>query len=882
VSSFIKRLIRRVFARHSNPWIAWTRLTERKTTTEEVRRLNQTLEGRVEERTARLEATLARLRVSEEKFRLLVEGAKDYAILMLDPDGRVAEWNAGVERLFGYGEAEIVGEPGSLLFTPEDSSSGVPEEELRKAAEEGQAVDERWHARKDGSRFWSSGFVRPVRGEDGMLRGFVKVARDATARKRAEEALRFLAEASEVLSSSLDYRTTLSNVARLAVPSLADWCVVDVLAEDGSLERLAVAHPDPEKVALAYELQVRYPTDLDAPYGVPNALRTGEPEMVEKIPEELLDQAAWDEQHREILRELGLTSYLVAPLVARERTLGAITFVSAESERRYGEADLGLARELARRAALAVDNARLYEEASKEIVERRLTEEELRRSKDQLEIILQEVTDGITAQDPTGRVVYANEAAARMVGYPSVRAFLEAPLEEVRSKFEVRDEDGRAFPLERLPGRKALMGEGGVEEVLRFKVLATGEERWSVVKATPIFDGEERVRLAVNVFRDITKQRRAEQERALLAAIVESSDDAIISKTLEGTITSWNRGAEKIYGYSAREATGRLISMLVPPEGPNDIPAILEKIRRDEKIDHYETVRMTKDGRRLDISLSISPLKDAKGNIAGASTIARDITERKRAEEEIHLLNEQLERRVLQRTAQLEEANRELESFSYSVSHDLRAPLRHIGGFAHMLQSRVDTKLDETDRYFLEAILKSTRQAGVMIDDLLSFSRMGRAQMHPSAVDMNRFLEETLDDLRFETQGREIEWRTGELPEVRGDPSMLKLVLQNLIGNALKYTGTRERALIEVNAAVDGGEVVFSVRDNGVGFDMRYVQKLFGVFQRLHKPEEFEGTGIGLATVRRIVHRHGGRVWAEGRVGEGATFFFSLPHPPGD
>jgi PAS domain S-box-containing protein len=308
VSSFIKRLIRRVFARHSNPWIAWTRLTERKTTTEEVRRLNQTLEGRVEERTARLEATLARLRVSEEKFRLLVEGAKDYAILMLDPDGRVAEWNAGVERLFGYGEAEIVGEPGSLLFTPEDSSSGVPEEELRKAAEEGQAVDERWHARKDGSRFWSSGFVRPVRGEDGMLRGFVKVARDATARKRAEEALRFLAEASEVLSSSLDYRTTLSNVARLAVPSLADWCVVDVLAEDGSLERLAVAHPDPEKVALAYELQVRYPTDLDAPYGVPNALRTGEPEMVEKIPEELLDQAAWDEQHREILRELGLTS----------------------------------------------------------------------------------------------------------------------------------------------------------------------------------------------------------------------------------------------------------------------------------------------------------------------------------------------------------------------------------------------------------------------------------------------------------------------------------------------------------------------------------------------------------------------------------------------
>ncbi|HET7272986.1 MAG TPA: PAS domain S-box protein, partial [Rubrobacter sp.] len=692
------------------------------------------------------------LRQSEEHFRLLVEGVRDYAIFMLDEQGNVTTWNEGARRIKGYEAEEILNRNFRVFYTEEDLARRHPEEELRIAVAEGTYEEEGWRVRKDGSRFWANVLITALRDEDGNLRGFAKVTRDiterreagerdrllaqeqaarervadilesisdafyavdeewrftyvngkvedlwghsreellgkniwdefpeavgsefydqimraaeervtvafetpspvrgtwiagraypsrgglsvyfqdVTGRRRTAEALGFLAEASTVLSSSLDYRTTLASVARLAVPTLADWCAVDIVDDDESLERLAVEHLDPEKIALVYWLEEHYPPDPDAPGGVHEAVRTGQPQMMSEIPQELVDQAARDEQHREMLRKLGLRSYMVVPLVARGKTLGAITFVTAESGRIYGEADLELAQELSRRAALAVDNAWLYEEAQKEIAERQWAEEELRGSRDQLEIILGGVADGVTAQDASGRLFYANAAAARMCGFSSVKEFVEAPVEEVLKKFEILDEEGSPLAIERLPGRRALRGEEDAEEIVRFRILETGEERWTLVRAVPVFAEEGRIRMAVNIMRDMTEQRRAQQQQARLAAIVDSSEDAIISKTLEGVITSWNRGAQRIYGYSPEEVVGRHISILVPSENPDEIPGILQKLRRGEKIEHYETVRIAKDGRRLDISLTISPLSDSAGNITGASTIARDITERK-------------------------------------------------------------------------------------------------------------------------------------------------------------------------------------------------------------------------------------------------------------
>lgn len=259
----------------------------------------------------------------------------------------------------------------------------------------------------------------------------------------------------------------------------------------------------------------------------------------------------------------------------------------------------------------------------------------------------------------------------------------------------------------------------------------------------------------------------------------------------------------------------------------------------------------------------------------GTST---DVDDQRRDQEALGLLNAELEQRVLARTSELQAANQELEAFSYSVSHDLRAPLRHVQGYVEMLAALVDGQLPEKGQRYLKTITDATVEMGDLIDDLLAFSRIGRVQMSQGQLSLQSLVRSTIDGLEMTIGKREIVWRIADLPDVIGDPSMLKQVYVNLIGNAVKYSRKRDPAVIEVGYAggQDGHHVLF-VRDNGAGFDMKYVHKLFGVFQRLHRADEFEGTGIGLATTRRIVVRHGGSTWAEGKLGEGATIYFTLP-----
>ena len=299
--------------------------------------------------------------------------------------------------------------------------------------------------------------------------------------------------------------------------------------------------------------------------------------------------------------------------------------------------------------------------------------------------------------------------------------------------------------------------------------------------------------------------------------------------------------------------------------------------RRGAAVTGEELEVVLKSGRILNCYALASPLYDDAGNVRGSLGIFVDLTERKEAEREILRLNAELERRVRERTVQLEAINKELEAFSYSVSHDLRAPLRHVGGYLELLTKRNYQQLDDKGKHYIQSISEASNQMGVLIDDLLNFSRAGRMEMKLDNMDMNKAIKDALAMLEQETKGRTIEWKQALMPNVYADYAMMRQVWVNLLSNAIKYSRKRDVAIIELGFMSEANEDIFFIRDNGVGFVMRYYDKLFGVFQRLHSAEEFEGTGVGLAIVHRIIHRHGGRAWAESELDRGACFYFSLP-----
>jgi PAS domain S-box-containing protein len=361
-------------------------------------------------------------------------------------------------------------------------------------------------------------------------------------------------------------------------------------------------------------------------------------------------------------------------------------------------------------------------------------------------------------------------------------------------------------------------------------------------------------------------------ERTQQASLLNLTHDTIFVRDMSDVITYWNRGAQELYGWTAEEATGKSAHELLQTGFPAPIEEIRAELLGSDRWDG-ELEKTRADGTKVVVASRWSLRRDQQKRPTAILETNNDITDRKRRELEISTLNEELGKR----TTDLEAINKELEAFAYSISHDLRAPLRHMVGFTELLQKNAASFLNEKSQRYVMMVLESAKRMGNLIDDLLAFSRIGRAETHKSMVNLEQLVQEALSEVRQETDGRNIVWKVDPLPAWYGDRSMLRLALVNLISNAAKFTRTRSPAEIEIGCKEHKrDQVVIFVRDNGVGFDMKYVNKLFGVFQRLHPPEAFEGTGIGLATVQRIVHRHGGSIWAEGQVDQGATFYFSL------
>jgi len=472
--------------------------------------------------------------------------------------------------------------------------------------------------------------------------------------------------------------------------------------------------------------------------------------------------------------------------------------------------------------------------------------------------------DAIFVRNVAGKIVYWNHAAEQLYGWRRDEAEGKLPHELLHTEFPK--------PLSEIETDVYQTGawEGELVHRRRDGRRANILSRWALRRD---LDGKPEAILESN--RDITQRK---QEESKFRNLLESAPDAIVIVNGAGRIEIVNAQTENLFGYSRKEILGQPVETLIPSrfrdQHAGNRRAYTQSPRARAMGAGLELYGVRKDGVEFPVEISLSPLDTEEGTLILSAI--RDVSEQRRNAEEIRKLNSELQHRL----AQLSTANEELESFSYSVSHDLRAPLRHIDGFARILRDEYSANLSADGKHYLERVLKAANNMGRLVDDLLNLARIGRKAMARQKVNLGDLVRQVIADLPPEPGEREIEWRIERLPEIECDPGLAKLALSNLLANAAKFTRTRKPAVIEVGTRVVNGRDAIFVRDNGVGFDPKYSDKLFGVFQRLHRQDEFEGTGVGLATVRRIIRRHGGEVWAESEPGRGATFTFTLEPQP--
>ncbi len=803
----------------------------------------------------------------EIDFRTLVENSAD-PILRYDRDCRRVYVNPEIHRISGKPIESLIGHKPSDGQLLSDSEAEKLTTAIHRTFDNDQACHTDFEfIDLNGDLHSYDMLLIPEHDADGKVKTVLGIARDITERRQAEQELHRLNRELQAISNcnqsllmATDEQELLNEICNIICKQAGYLFAWVGYAENDvakTIKPVAWAGVGGDYIANT-KLSWSGAEHDQVPAGI--VIRSGEPIYVENFEDSAL-MTPWKQN----ALEHGYHSGIALPLKNENgQPFGALLIYSGE-KKSFNLAEIRLLEELAADMAYGITNLRAR-------AERQRVTEALQASEHLQRLLLDSLTQQVFYKDLDSRYIACNLTFAHGLGMEPEdivgKSDFELYPQELAERYRVDD--------------RAVMASGEARDIEEPYEVG-GQRFWVHTVKTPIRDTTGNVTGILGIFWDITEQKNAAQELERSQAGLSEAQRIAHLGNWELNLTNneliWSDEIYRIFEID-RAKFGASYEAFLDAIHPDDRDMVNKAYTESVKYKlPYNIVHrlLMPDGRIKYVNEKCETYYGEDGKPTNSFGTVHDITEIRQAEEKIHKLNQELERRVTKRTAELEDANKELEAFSFSVSHDLRAPLRAIDGFSHILLEEYAETLDDEGKRLLSVVRDNTVRMGQLIDDILKFSRAGRLEINFSQIDMEEMAHDVFNELSLSIDASGLQFEIESLPQARGDSAMIRQVLVNLFSNAIKFSSTQETPRIQVGATITENEIIYFVKDNGVGYDMQYMDKLFGVFQRLHDTAEFEGTGIGLAIVKRIITRHGGRVWAEGKVDEGATFYFSLP-----